>query len=151
MSSNVDISFMRSVNTLLEKRSKFDAMPDSQKAAFRSHLTRLLNDMQEANAPAEVMEALTMLKQEIGEPDNGRNRVSLDDVVKEFATYGSYNSRQKGAYKSKVTRFLNEAMDNGNEEAQKMLLKLQSKIAEFEAREEMEQFSKLLHMQKRIP
>lgn len=143
------LDFLKSVNSLMTKRTQFDKMTAGEKSAFRGHLTRLINEAAENNASEVVVNALNALKAEIGEPEVKRERMSLDNVLAEFADYGSYDTRKRGAYKGKVTRFYDEAVKEGDEPTQNALLKLQSKIQEFEEREEMEKLYKLLHMQKR--
>jgi hypothetical protein len=144
------LNFLKSVNSLMEKRNRFKEMGEGEKSAFRGHLTRLINEAAESNASEVVVNALNALKAEIGEPEVKRERMTLDNVLSEFTDYGSYDSRKRGAYKGKVTRFLTEAIEEGDEPTKTALLKLQSKIQEFEEREEMEKLYKLLHMQKRV-
>jgi hypothetical protein len=143
------LNFLKSVNKLMEKRNRFATMGEGEKSAFRGHLTRLINEAAENNASEVVVNALNALKEEIGEPEVKRERMSLENVLAEFADYEAYDTRKRGAYKGKITRFIEEALKEGDKETEVALLKLQSRIHKFEQDEQTGKLYKLLHMQKR--
>ena len=105
MSVNLD-----AVARLFQNVVKFEGMTPREQAAYRATLTRFRNEVTDP----EILAELSNLQEMIGESETAsRARVTVDDVEQEFPQFLGYDTRQRAAYKSKVTRMLNEATEAG--------------------------------------
>jgi hypothetical protein len=118
------------VQKLLAKARDFENMTNREKGAFRAHLTRLLNEVEEPR----VRELLLQVQEKVGaKAETTYSPVTIEEVEQEFAEeFADYGSNRRGAFKAKVTRRLNNAEAAEDRER---LERLQERISELEAQE----------------
>ena len=123
-----DIKTLKSVEKLLNRADKFEKLTGPQQAAFRAQLTRLLNQVEDPDIKA----VLLQLKEEVGEAETAAAKLlTADDLIAEYREkYQGYSNRQRGAFKAKLSRLLNKASEEGDKETVEKLTGLETTIAE---------------------
>lgn len=108
-----------SVQKLFERREKFDGMNPAQKAAFRATVSRYLK----MELDPEVKDALLALQENVGKGEvKAAAKLTVEDLESEFQkNFSGYNVAQRGAYKAKVQRLLNEADKAGDADTKQRL------------------------------
>lgn len=138
--------FFDSLEKFIKNSANFSKLTDNQKAGVKAHLSRLLTAAEVVKPSSDVMEFLQTMQAEIGvKAEKPSKKVTAEDVIKEFNDFPSYNSRERGAYKAKVKRMLNEAVNN-NLPHKDALLQLESQIDKFEKDEKELKVKKLMNM-----
>ena len=129
-----------SVARLFSVAPTFASMKPRQQAAFRATLTRYRNEVSDPDILAE----LDSLQELIGEGENpARQKVTVNDVVAEYPAFTGYSSRQKAAYKAKVTKMLNEATEAGNIAEANQLSEVTKAIAAAELQAQKDEIMRL--------
>ena len=129
-----------SVARLFSVAPTFASMKPRQQAAFRATLTRYRNEVSDPDILAE----LDSLQELIGESESpARQKVTVDDVVMEYPAFAGYSSRQRAAYKAKVTKMLNEATEAGNIAEANQLSEVTKAIAAAELQAQKDEIMRL--------
>ncbi len=123
---------LQSVVKLFEDAAEFETMDSGRKASVRARLTRYLTLVEDD----EVKGALLALRSQLGESEaKTRDKMTAEDVETEFAQFSTYEAKQRGAFKAKVSRLLNEAKETADNESIRRLASLQFRITQLEQRE----------------
>jgi len=123
---------MASVLKLVEQADEFPAMDSPRQAAFRARLTRYLNEVTDE----EVKGILLGIQGEVGTAvKKSTQKMTAETIEAEFQEFGGMDTNKRGAFKAKVTRLLNEAKEEGDQETQKRLAAVQLKTHDFEVKE----------------
>jgi len=135
---------MVSVQRLLEDLKEFDNMDSPRQGAFRARVTRYLNIVEEEGGREDLRRILEAIRKRVGEASpKSTKKLTPGDLEEEFSKYPEYDTKRRGAYKARVTRLLNEAESEGNEEASAKLQSIQAKLVQFEENEQKQQVMKL--------
>ena len=116
---------LQTVIAMLRRATAFDKLEPPQQAALRAQVSR----MSRTNTDPQIAEV-------------------LDDVIAEYrASYAAYDPRRRAAFKSRVTRLMKSATEDGDAETAATLSKLAAEIEaaeESEAREEIRKLAEAL-------
>lgn len=131
-----------SVRNLLVKAQEFDKLDSGQQGAFRAHLTRLLNQVEDDTLKG----ALLKVREHVGySTTRSYDKVTVEDVETEFRDkFAEYDTQRRGAFKAKVTRMLNTAGEAGEADDKQRLAAIQYRIFELENREVKDEIFDLL-------
>lgn len=122
-----------SVLELVKKADGFSALNSRQQAAFRAQLTGYLNRVTDE----EVKGVLLGIQGEVGTAaKKTAQKLTAETIEAEFkGAYAGYDTQKRGAFKAKVSKFLREAKEGGDEETQMRLAAVQLKVHDFEEKE----------------
>lgn len=123
-------NYLQSVESILVRFESLSKLNDKQVAALRANITRTLKEAKAAN-DAEMVQVLTMIQADLPEPKAkpANEAQTAEDIVSEYGTkYLAMSGGQRAAYKAKVTRRINEAQKEGDQEAFDTLVILQARI-----------------------
>lgn len=97
----------------------------------------------------QIKQALQKLAEFVGESKPPYRAVNADDIRAEYQTkYSTYGTKERGAFKAKLTRLLNSAKETGDEATQRALAGVQMTLMETEKRELKDS---ILHLATLIP
>lgn len=123
---------LESIQRLFQQAKAFPTMEAPQKAAYRATLKRFLGRVKDDKIKA----ALQRLAEYVGESKPPYRGVNATDITTEYQTkYSGYDTKQKGAFKAKLTRLMNSLREAGDEAAARRLAGIQFVIREEEERE----------------
>lgn len=114
---------------MLQRAERFDDLPPAQQAALRAQVTRTLRTV--AHDDPDIADVLAQIQDVIGvaEP-RAAERMTVADVLAEYeASFAGYSSRQRAAFKAKVSRMGNVARESGDDAAAAALSELTERIA----------------------
>lgn len=123
---------LESIQRLFQQAKTFNEMEGPQKAAYRATLKRFLGRVKDDKIKA----ALQKLAEYVGESKPPYRGMNADDILAEYREkYNGYDTKQKGAFKAKLTRLMKSEREAGNEAAAKRLAGVQFVIREQEEKE----------------
>lgn len=110
MTSRVNLD---SVVGMLRRAERFDELPAAQQAALRAQVTRTLNVVSDPD----IEDVLLRIQDVIGTAAARPNeRMTIEDLTAEYAaSYANYDTRQRAAFKAKVSRLGNVAKSEGDD------------------------------------
>ena len=110
MTSRVNLD---SVVGMLRRAERFDELPAAQQAALRAQVTRTLNVVSDPD----IEDVLIRIQDVIGTAAARPNeRMTIEDLTAEYAaSYTAYDTRQRAAFKAKVSRLGNVAKSEGDD------------------------------------
>lgn len=115
---------------MLRRAERFDELPAPQQAALRAQVTRTLRDASDPDIAA----VLEQIRDVIGEAaTRPADRMTAADLFNEYeAAYAGYSSRQRTAFKAKVSRLGNVANEAGDTETAAAMSELSARIVRSE-------------------
>jgi hypothetical protein len=122
--------YLQSVESILNRFDSLSKMNDKQVTALRANITRTLKSAQEAN-DVEIIEVLEMVQGSLPEPKAkpAGSEQTTEDVINEYGLkYLAMSGGQRAAYKAKVTKRINEAEREADQETFNALIALQVRI-----------------------
>jgi hypothetical protein len=98
---------------MLRRAERFDELPAAQQAALRAQVTRTLNVVSDPD----IEDVLIRIQDVIGTAAVRPNeRMTIEDLTAEYtASYAGYDTRQRAAFKAKVSRLGNVAKSEGDD------------------------------------
>lgn len=112
---------------MLQRAERFDELPAPQQAALRAQVTRSLKAIDDPDIRA-VLEDIQNVVGVAVKPQT--DRMTAADLVAEYeAAYANYTSRQRAAFKAKVSRLGNLAESAGDGETAAAMSDLSDRIA----------------------
>lgn len=126
---------------MLQRAEHFDDLSTAQQAALRAQVTRTLK----ATVDPDIVAVLDNIQTVIGvAATRPADRMTADDLLSEYsASYYSYNSRQRAAFKAKVSRLGNIATEQGDAETADAMVELSARIVADEEKAQREMIRKL--------
>lgn len=138
----MDQRTLTSIEKLLLAAKDKDSLTPAQLAGVRARLTRLENETTDPDAVAILAKVRTV----IGDSERpSRATVTVEDVTREFDTdYSTYDTRQAAAFKAKVTRMRNAAVEAGEDDQAAALAALQDRVEAYETADQVSRVNALL-------
>ena len=116
-----------SVVGMLRRAERFDALPAGQQAALRAQVTRTLNVVTDPDIEDVLLKIQDVIGVAAAKPTE---RMTIEDLSAEYeAEYANYDTRQKAAFKAKVSRLGNVAKSAGDDETAVAVADLMSQIS----------------------
>ena len=110
MTSRVNLD---SVVGMLRRAERFDELPAAQQAALRAQVTRTLNVVSDPDIEDVLIRIQDVIGTAAAKPSE---RMTIEDLTAEYAaSYTAYDTRQRAAFKAKVSRLGNVAKSEGDD------------------------------------
>lgn len=136
---------LQTVIAMLRRATVFDKLQPPQQAALRAQVSR----MERTNTDSQIADVLTRIRSVIGEAEpKASGGMTAEDLLDEYrAGYSHYDPRRRAAFKSRLTRLMKSATEDGDTETVATLSQLAAGIEaseESEAREEIRKLAESL-------
>ena len=126
---------------MLHRTERFDDLTPAQQAALRAQVTRTLK----VTSDPDIVAVLENIQTVIGEAAHRpADRMTADDLLAEYgASYDSYDSRKRAAFKAKVSRLGNIATEQGDDATAAAMSELTTRIVVDEEKEQRDLIRRL--------
>ncbi len=122
-------NYIASIESLLDKVADFNKLSDRQKAAFRANLTKCEKAVKEAK-DEQMASIVNQIREIAGEaPAKAAKKLTPADIKAEYEkSYLSKNVKERTAFKAKLTRMINSAIEAKDTKAEKELTALRKRM-----------------------